>query len=199
MIAYLTDNIESDCLYQLVAIENNGLRILHDYTQDTGTLVATLKAARSHFPTTNSVDTAALHRLSGDASPTTVPSMPVSDATGVPQPTAVMDFITGQSEEAYEQMRQADAANSTLLAFQQIAERASGIPGRKSLVWLTGSFPFSIDPVSASVNEGLSFATYQHTMQTLENQLISVYPVDVRGLVVAQLSASEHLSANQLL
>ena len=194
MIAYLTDNIELDCLYQLVAIENNGLRILHDYTQDTSTLVATLRTARSHFPTTNSVDTAALRGISTDIEPTTAPSMPTSVATGLPQPAAVIEFITAQSEQAYGQLREADAANSTLQAFQQIAERASGIPGRKSLVWLTGSFPFSIDPGTASVSEGLSFAAYQHTMQLLENQLISVYPVDARGLLTTLPDASMHLS-----
>jgi VWFA-related protein len=197
MIAYLTDNIELGCLYQLVVIENNGLHILHDYTQDTSTLVATLKTVRSHFATTNNVDTAALRGLSTDASPTTVPAMPISAVTGLPQPAAVMEFITGQSEQAYGQMRQADAANSTLLAFQQIAERASGIPGRKSLVWLTGSFPFSIDPSSASVNEGLSFAAYQHTMRLLESELISVYPVDAQGLLTTWPDASMHLSRKE--
>jgi hypothetical protein len=96
------------------------------------------------------------------------------------------------------QFNQANAASSTLTAMQQIAQRSSGIPGRKSLIWITGSFPFSIDPGSASVSEGTAFAIYQHTMQLLENQLISVYPVDARGLVTAQMDATTSNSARQL-
>ena len=49
MISYLSQNIESDALYELVAIENNGLRILHDYTQDTASLIALLKALQQQI------------------------------------------------------------------------------------------------------------------------------------------------------
>jgi VWFA-related protein len=198
MISYLSNNLEPDCLYQLVAIENNGLRILHDYTEDTTALVSALKTLRSRFSTTNAVDNDSFRPITTDPGVTTAPLI-LSNANGDIDISALADYLTARAEQAYGLMRTVAAAESTLVSFQEIAERASGIPGRKSLVWLTGSFPFSIDPGTASVNEGLSFATYQHTMQTLENQLISVYPVDVRGLVVAQYSASEHVSANQLL
>src|SRR4029077_6903547 len=152
----------------------------------------------SRFSTTNAVDNDSFRPIATDPGVTTAPLI-LSNANGDVDISALADYLTARAEQAYGLMMTVAAAESTLVSFQEIAERASGIPGRKSLVWLTGSFPFSIDPGTASVNEGLSFATYQHTMQTLENQLISVYPVDVRGLVVAQLSASEHLSANQLL
>jgi VWFA-related protein len=198
MISYLSDNLEPDCLYQLVAIENNGLRILHDFSEDTAALVSALKTVRSKFSTTNAVDNDSFRPITTDPGVTTMPLIP-SNANGDVDISALADYLTARGEQAYGLMRTVAAAESTLVSFQEIAERASGIPGRKSLVWLTGSFPFSIDPGTASVNEGLSFATYQHTMQLLENQLISVYPVDARGLVVAQFSASEHLSANQLL
>ena len=44
LIKYLSENIEPDSLYQLVAVENNGLRILHDFTDETAPLIATLKS-----------------------------------------------------------------------------------------------------------------------------------------------------------
>lgn len=195
MIRYLSESIDPDSLYQLVAIQNNGLRILHDYTQDTNTLIAALKAVRSSFPTTHNVDSQA--RTSTDAGPTAVRAIPVDPDTGRPEIAAMEEFITGQAEQAYAEMREGAAASSTLAAFQEIAERAGGIPGRKSLIWITGSFPFSIDPGSGSVSEGLSFAAYQHTMQLLQDQLISVYPVDARGLLTISVDASMHLSRKE--
>ena len=197
MISYLSQNVETGALYQLVAIENNGLRVLHDYSQDPASLIAAVKAVESRFSTGNNVDTEAVRGASTDTSLTTVPTIATTIDTGVPEVSALTDFINARAESAYSQRRSADAASSTLLAFQQIAERASGIPGRKSLVWITASFPFSIDPASASVDSGLSFAAYQHTMQVLQNQLISVYPVDIRGLVITSPDASMHLSAKE--
>ena len=197
MISYLSENIPSGALYQLVIIENNGLRVIHDYTQDPTTLIAALKTVHGQFSTTNSVDSAALRAVSTDLGRTTVPAIPTVIDTGLPEIPALIDFVTGRAESSYAQQRSADAAGSTLAAFQQIAARASGIPGRKSLIWVTASFPFSIDPGSGSVNVGLSFAAYQHTMNMLQNQLISVYPVDIRGLVTTSADASMHLNAKE--
>src|SRR5207244_12705429 len=101
------------------------------------------------------------------------------------------------AEPPYAELMQAAAASSTLLAFQQIAERVSGIPGRKSLIWITGGFPFSIDPGTAAVNQGLSFEAYQHVMQGLSNQMISVYPIDARGLLTLGPDAGVQLTRKQ--
>lgn len=196
MIDYLSKNVESGSVYQLVVIENNGLRIVHDYSQDPAALIAALKTVESRFSTTNNVDTSGVLNVTTDRGPTGVPAIPATIDTGTPEVSALTDFINA-TESAYAQRRSADAANSTLLAFQQIAQCASGIPGRKSLVWITASFPFSIDPASASVDSGVSFAAYQHTMNLLQNQLISVYPVDIRGLVTTTPDASVHMTARQ--
>jgi VWFA-related protein len=202
LITYLSDNIEPGGLYQLVAIENNGLRVLHDYTEDTASLITTLQAVRNKFPTVIA-DASFIQRAGNtDPGPTNVSRPPEDPQFGAPivgphaqEFAAFLNYMDLQRVQA----DQANAINSTLCALQQIAERASGIPGRKSLVWITGSFPFSIDPGSASVNTAVSFAAYQHTMQLLESQLISVYPVDARGLVTAQLDATTYNTTRQLL
>jgi len=204
MITYLSDNIEPDSLYQLVAVENNGLRILHDYTEDTASLIATLQGARSKLPT--SIENSTLTQRAGNTDPgPSAAGRPAEDpelGTPIIAPPGREQGIAAFLSEVDVQKSLADEAkaiNSTLLALQQIAQGASGIPGRKSLIWITGSFPFSIDPVSASVNSGTSFEAYQHTMQLLEEQLISVYPVDARGLMTAQLDATTNNSARQML
>ena len=211
LITYLSDNIAPDSLYQLVAIENNGLRILHDYTEDTASLIATLQTVRNKYPT--AIADAGFLQRAGNTDPgITTAGRPAEDpelgtpvvaqiqAGGGPPPqAAAIAAFLGSVELQRVQANEANAINSTLSALQQIAERASGIPGRKSLIWITGSFPFSIDPGTASVNSAVSFAAYQHTMQLLESQLISVYPVDARGLVTAQLDATTYNTARQLL
>jgi VWFA-related protein len=202
LISYLSENIDPDSLYQLVAVENNGLRILHDYTEQTAPLVAALKAAGNKFPTVKA-DAGFIERagktepgpnsgvLTGEDPESGTPFLGPAELR-----VALETFLAASGTQEL-QAQQANAANSTLSAFQQIAERASGVPGRKSLVWITGSFPFSIDPASASVSDGTSFETYQHVMQLLDNQLISVYPIDARGLVAAELDATTHISTRQ--
>jgi VWFA-related protein len=195
LISYLSESIEPGCLYQLVAIEDNGLRVLHDYTQDTGALIAALRQAKSRLSSKNTVDTEALQFAPTDVGVTAQSSLDVNPYTGRPDVENMLEFA---GERAYAQMKEGIAAQATLAAFQQIAEGVSGIPGRKSLVWITGSFPFSIDPATASVNTGLAFEAYQHTMRLLEQQMISVYPVDARGLLLTQPDASMRLSGSQI-
>jgi VWFA-related protein len=193
VVDHLSKSIEPDCLYQLVAIGINGAQILHDYTQETAPLVEALKAVGSRFPANNGVDADAIRTVSTDPGLTSVSTVLVTPQN-TPDLASLARFIEAGAEQTYAQWHAADAASSTLQAFLQIAQRASGIPGRKSLIWITGSFPFTIDPGSASINEGLPFAAYQHTMQLLEQQLISVYPVDARGLVPTEPDASVHLT-----
>jgi VWFA-related protein len=60
-----------------------------------------------------------------------------------------------------------DRARKTLDAFVSIANHVADLPGRKNLIWVTGSLPFSL----ASAARTLNYAN------------IAVYPVDARGLV----------------
>jgi VWFA-related protein len=76
----------------------------------------------------------------------------------------------------------------TLDAFQQLARYLSVIPGRKNVVWFSGSFPFVIDPDSSLYDSFRSMRNYreqvQATTQMLSDARIAVYPVDARGLAV---------------
>jgi VWFA-related protein len=79
----------------------------------------------------------------------------------------------------------------TLTAFGDISQFLRGVPGRKNLLWLSGSFPLGvlpggdpIDPFSRAVDfsPGLRQATNQLTL----NQ-VAVYPVDIRGLTISSI------------
>ncbi|HLH08975.1 MAG TPA: VWA domain-containing protein [Terriglobales bacterium] len=91
-----------------------------------------------------------------------------------------------EAVQAQEQLEDTDARVSiTSNAMMQLAQYLSGIPGRKNLIWLSGSFPVSffnndsLNPVSTYRNySGL----VQETARMLAESQVAVYPVDVRGL-----------------
>jgi VWFA-related protein len=75
----------------------------------------------------------------------------------------------------------------TLDAFEELARYLSGIPGRKNVIWFSGSFPITIDPDpdlpqwKRYVDE---FGTeIRKTDALLTAARVAVYPVDARGLM----------------
>jgi hypothetical protein len=68
-------------------------------------------------------------------------------------------------------------------AFLSIAWYLAGVPGRKSLIWATGSFPFFVDASDPGTDNPRLSRLYERAMEALNDAQISVYPVDVRGLV----------------
>jgi VWFA-related protein len=79
---------------------------------------------------------------------------------------------------------QQDAVLATMRAFMIIAESLSGIPERKALIWASGSFPFYMNSADTSpVHTPAAAQMYERAIPALNQAQISVYPVDVRGLV----------------
>ena len=74
----------------------------------------------------------------------------------------------------------------TMDAFTQMARYLSAIPGRKSLIWLSGSFPLGIFPgidfeTPSSRNDSYTGQVKQAANLLAESH-VAVYPVDVKGL-----------------
>lgn len=74
----------------------------------------------------------------------------------------------------------------TLAGIDELARYLSGIPGRKNLIWFSGSFPLNIepdgdlpDPFRASAGFG---EQVKATADLLVRAQVAVYPVDARGL-----------------
>jgi VWFA-related protein len=74
----------------------------------------------------------------------------------------------------------------TLDALKELAEYLGGIPGRKNLIWFSGSFPINLDPDSTLGNEFSPARQYADRLKTtgdlLAAERVAVYPVDARGL-----------------
>lgn len=79
----------------------------------------------------------------------------------------------------------------TLDAFNGLARYLSGFPGRKNLIWFSGSFPLGVLPDSAIENP--LFATeysgteFKETTSLLARAQVAVYPIDARGLMPSSL------------
>jgi len=67
---------------------------------------------------------------------------------------------------------------SDLIALRQLAKNLAGVPGRKTLVWLTSGFPLSPE----------QFSEVKATISECNKANVAVYPIDARGLVASGAS-----------
>jgi VWFA-related protein len=160
------------------------LRMLQGFTDDETRLLTSLnsKAARTQqsslLLTTDSSAT-------GDN----------TDPNAATSPADIGAALAGLTDlEAMETvLMQQERLEATEDAFAEIARFVSGLPGRKNLLWLSGSFPGNALPNSDPAAQGTSNEfgnTFQmedkikETNDLLNQYHVSVYPVDVRGLQV---------------
>jgi VWFA-related protein len=162
------------------------LRLIQGFTPDETLLVAaakgkrdTPKAIRWQISTQgvdNAVDTvgqlAAAGRTSG-----------FQGLLSALQETQVQEQVSDTGERA----------GITVDSMMVLARYLSGIPGRKNIVWLSGSFPISIAASNNSNNPAVDNPNYTYKIKRVTNLLaeaqVAVYPVDVRGLIGGGLSA----------
>src|ERR1700677_1650269 len=75
----------------------------------------------------------------------------------------------------------------TLDALQELARYLSAIPGRKNLIWFSGSFPIALDPDDTLNSPFQAMRSYsedvRETAELLSAARVAVYPVDARGLM----------------
>jgi len=123
----------------------------------------------------------------------------VLDPTSDPQSPDQMDDMSslGGSQSALSSIQQfqADLASfqtdlrvrMTLDAMKNLARYLSVIPGRKNLIWFSGSFPLAIDPDAVLASPFQVMRIYSDDVRQadslLSNARVAVYPVDARGLM----------------
>jgi hypothetical protein len=77
-------------------------------------------------------------------------------------------------------------------ALRRLARYLSAIPGRKNLIWFSGSFPIALDPNDQLIDPLKAARSYgdelRETSDLLTAARVAVYPVDARG-IMTQTSA----------
>ena len=89
----------------------------------------------------------------------------------------------------------------TLQFLGQLARYLAALPGRKNLIWFSGSFPIYIQPdLSLAVDPFRVMANYgddvRRTTDLLARSQVAVYPVDARGLFDNAADNASQQSAN---
>ncbi len=129
----------------------------------------------------------------------------MTDALGN-DPDAATILANFQQFEAEQQSLQLQLrARYTLDALNQLARYMSALPGRKNLIWFSGSFPVTISPDPDLQGPGQDpFAIvasaedeFRETVDLLARSQVAVYPIDARGLMTEpMLSATQSGSNN---
>lgn len=106
-----------------------------------------------------------------------------------------------QQFEAEQQSMQTQLRTQyTLDAFNALAHYLSNFPGRKNLIWFSGSFPLQIEP-DPTLNDPFSVMAdsneeFRETANLLTLAQTAVYPVDARGLMTAPMFDASNSGKN---
>jgi VWFA-related protein len=191
----------------------NGLSILQDFTSDPNVL---LGALQKYQPASQEMPNAAAPR---------VPSTSSDAGQGAQLATAGMVERMREFQNiqlAYVQDRRVE---TTTAAMRGLARILGGIPGRKSVVWVTAAFPFSLIPENRNFSEaemaetlpsikqlelgtraagsmaGVERTGHAQEIREASAQLasaqIAIYPIDARGLMSGMEATSDDLPSRQ--
>ncbi len=182
------------------------LEMLQGFTQDPEQLLRMaelLDPAKSQILTT----TVERERTVSSITSTAQRAAPASGAAGASFDSSSIAYSQAarisQSYNDHESFRTTDRVIFTLEAMKGIARAVSGYPGRKNLVWLSGSFPVQIEPDPASTDPFRNMRGFEDeiraTSSLLATSRVAVYPVDVRGLQSKGIDISAATAENQIM
>ena len=179
------------------------LNMLQGFTSDVGLLKAVLTSSKG-APQASQI-------LSDPVNGGPIGDTTLSDALAN-DPTAVEGFVT---QEMVDSINRFEAMNTsfqqdlraqyTLNAFDLLARYLVGIPGRKNVIWFSGSFPLNIEPNVTEQDPNDSVVRNDEAVRKTDNLLtraqVAVYPVDARGVMTdpSQNFASDSVTESKVI
>lgn len=145
------------------------LQVLHDFTNDATSLLAALKNYKGQL---SDLDSAAIPDMGNRAS---------------------LGYAFTKEEQLYEsESVLSKRIHPTLQAIMAIANRVGSLPGRKNLIWVSGSFPLASSYLQLTpAHERILFADdVQSATQAITNEALVIYPVDARGLIPSDINGN---------
>ncbi len=157
------------------------LRMVEGFTTDAARLTEVLKSKSASSSPSVVLDTQG-HSAQQDVSDVMTA---MAEAPGGPSPYAMAALQQFQTDLT---ATQTDLrVRLTMDAMQQLARYLSAIPGRKNLIWFSGSFPITLAPDPDQPLPFLAVRTYaddlRKTADLLTAARVAVYPVDARGML----------------
>jgi VWFA-related protein len=164
------------------------LKLLQGFTSNPEVLRALVEGKKGNQGASPLMNNA----MEGDAPGADDPTLDtMTDVLGN-DPDAAMMIASFQQFEAEQQSFQLQLrARYTLDALNQLARYMSALPGRKNLIWFSGSFPVSILPDPSLQNPFAVVASsedeFRETVDLLARSQVAVYPIDARGLMTTPM------------
>jgi VWFA-related protein len=182
LLKFLSDVADSGEPMCLLTLTSGGLALLHDFTDDPKLLAAALGKTPGHAAPLIHEQTVDPHHPTGDALAALITAL-----------------IRGQlqSEAHLASLESKTAASITVEALQQIAKAFRGLPGRKSLIWASSGFPFSLssssylmcEPACPVHQRNEMQSSYDNLWRLMNDAQIAIYSVDLRAAVSDTLSS----------
>lgn len=172
----------------LYSMSRSSLQILHDFTNDPQELARIIKRSGGAADST------------GELGP--VFQRPESNTVQREAPSAAderLDQMLGNLNQMIANSDMVTRVRLTTQALEAIANHLAPLPGRKNLVWISASFPFTIGFYgpnglkSAGGNYEIFGDDIRRAARALNQANMAMYPVDARGLMTTgalQASAS---------
>jgi len=165
------------------------LRVLQDFTSDSTALVAALaKYGVQPLAQTEASQPATFSPVIPPGTP------PITDAgTSVtPLSERFSEFLSFMNQRGAD-FQTMNRIHATLTALEDIANHVARLPGRKNLVWVSGSFPAwlslpALESGRLAADSRSYAAEIEEAARVLNNANMAIYPVDARGLMGATAS-----------
>jgi VWFA-related protein len=145
------------------------IRVLHDFSNDSTTLIAALKRYGGRIPS----------------------ELTDSETEQMETGISELDEFLAEANQRMAGFYATTRALNTTHALEAIAGHLARFPGRKNLIWISASFPISYGYDLAPSRNNLSperrsfYAETEKAARALSNANVAVYPVDARGLIGA--------------
>jgi VWFA-related protein len=163
------------------------LTALNEFTEDSSSLLRAIEQFRGYTSAP----------LNASNSESLNPGVPVASGPAPDVLTSRVNAFLDGASGRFSDFANINRAESTISAIESIANHVAFVPGRKNLIWVSGSFPISIgynaDSLLQVGREHRSFGdALEHAARALNQANMAIYPVDARGLMAPALYSASN-------
>lgn len=190
LIDYLLRSALHDEPVAIFGLNGSGLHQLHPFTSDSKVLISALQKLKL-----------SLSSDEGTQPPEVFTDDPSEEQQASAEEQLMSDFMQDLSDTPAANYQRI-ATRETLLGMTQLARAFQAMPGRKTLIWASAGFPFTIDDPQSFARQGDDLRSeYEEAWRALNSANIAVYPVDLNALDFSTRnlpSANSGISSTQI-
>ncbi|HUS18913.1 MAG TPA: VWA domain-containing protein [Terriglobales bacterium] len=185
LIKYFAESKSTSEPIGIMLVTRGGIRVLHDFTTDRKSLLATAQSLNVSVMAKNNEPSPLLKEQINE----------LMGANGALSETETKllnnSEIMDAREELMSRFQDMTARIDSLGTLQQIAQALKGVPGRKTLLWAGSGFPFmsgavAVGPAGRQISPermGETVDQHAYTWKLLNDANVAVYPIDTRRTV----------------